>query len=134
MLKKIYNNRLYTYIESIMIIVGAISFFTLIAFVNPITHHYLPGCIYYELTGIQCAGCGLTRAAHYMLSGDFLLALQYNFTVFYIVPGIFYMIFRYVRWRLYKKPPVFAMSPIPFYIIALVFIVFSVVRFILYFI
>jgi hypothetical protein len=30
----------------------------------------LPGCVFYEFTGLYCPGCGMTRAAHALVHGD----------------------------------------------------------------
>ena len=35
-------------------------------------------CALHELTGLRCAGCGLTRAAAALLSGDVAAAFAYN--------------------------------------------------------
>lgn len=40
---------------------------------NPI----LP-CLFNSLTGLDCIGCGTTRALHALLHGDFLTALSFN--------------------------------------------------------
>lgn len=37
-----------------------------------------PACVFHELTGWWCPGCGLTRGAHALLRGDLLSALSSN--------------------------------------------------------
>ena len=44
---------------------------------------WLPKCMIKELTGLQCPGCGITRAAHAALHGHFTEAYHYN--LFFIV-------------------------------------------------
>ncbi len=44
---------------------------------------WLPKCMIKQLTGLQCPGCGITRAAHAVLHGHFAEALSYN--LFFIV-------------------------------------------------
>lgn len=39
---------------------------------------WLPGCLFHELTGLHCPGCGLTRAAHAALHGDAAKAFYFN--------------------------------------------------------
>jgi len=36
------------------------------------------GCVFRDLTTLDCAGCGMTRAAHATLNGDLAMAFRYN--------------------------------------------------------
>jgi hypothetical protein len=47
-------------------------------FFNPSTHHFYPVCLFHQLTGLNCPGCGMTRAMYALLHGDFLTALRDN--------------------------------------------------------
>lgn len=38
----------------------------------------LPGCLFYEFTGLYCPGCGMTRALHALVHGDFAQMLAMN--------------------------------------------------------
>ena len=38
----------------------------------------LPGCVLYEFTGLYCTGCGMTRALHFLLHGQFYQAFRMN--------------------------------------------------------
>ena len=50
----------------------------LVFFFNPSTHKIYPSCQFHRLTGLNCPGCGMTRAAYALLHGDFLTALHDN--------------------------------------------------------
>ncbi len=39
---------------------------------------WLPGCVFHRLTGLNCPGCGMTRAAHATLHGRFAEAFRFN--------------------------------------------------------
>lgn len=39
---------------------------------------WLPGCLFHDFTGLNCPGCGMTRAAHATLHGQFGEAFRFN--------------------------------------------------------
>jgi hypothetical protein len=51
---------------------------TVVFFFNPSTHGFYPVCLFHQLTGLNCPGCGMTRALYALLHGNFLLALKDN--------------------------------------------------------
>ena len=55
-----------------------------------------PGCLFYRLTGLQCAGCGLTRAAHALLRGDLCAAWRFNPMIYPAVPLGAYCLAAYI--------------------------------------
>ena len=50
----------------------------LVFFFNPGTHHFYPVCLFHALTGLNCPGCGMTRALYALLHGNVLAALKDN--------------------------------------------------------
>jgi len=61
-------------------------------------HLWLPVCPISHLTGYECLGCGLNRAAISLLSGDFETALMYNPLIFIYSP----IIIGWVAYDYYK--------------------------------
>jgi hypothetical protein len=47
-------------------------------FFNPSTHGFYPVCLFHQLTGLNCPGCGGTRAVYALLHGNVTLALKDN--------------------------------------------------------
>lgn len=45
---------------------------------EPAGQVFYPRCWMYSATGLKCAGCGVLRASHAMLRGDFRLAWSLN--------------------------------------------------------
>lgn len=45
---------------------------------NPTTHNFYPVCQFHRLTGLNCPGCGMTRALYALLHGDVVTALHDN--------------------------------------------------------
>jgi hypothetical protein len=62
------------------IIVGTAALFicATVFFFNPATHAFFPVCQFHRLTGLNCPGCGMTRALYALLHGDLLTALRDN--------------------------------------------------------
>lgn len=66
-----------------MIVVVAVAFF---AFVDPAQCVWAPKCVFHTLTGLQCPGCGFSRAMHALLHGHVWQALAYNYFMVLSVP------------------------------------------------
>ena len=45
-------------------------------------------CVYYQLSGLYCSGCGMTRATFSLLQLDFYQAFRYNAFAIIIIPLI----------------------------------------------
>jgi hypothetical protein len=66
--------------------VAAVSAIAILYRVDPATSHLYPRCAFHELTGLQCPGCGTTRALHHLLHGDLAGAFRLNAMLFVAVP------------------------------------------------
>ena len=67
------------------LIAGAAGAFV-VAWFNPLTAGFFPQCPLYQMTGLACPGCGLTRGFHALFHGDVLTALDYNLMLpFYVL-------------------------------------------------
>jgi hypothetical protein len=49
-----------------------------VIFFNPASHRFYPVCQFHRLTGLNCPGCGATRALYALLHGNFATALRDN--------------------------------------------------------
>lgn len=56
-------------------------------FFNPATHTFYPVCQFHRLTGLNCPGCGMTRALYALLHGNFSAALRDN-ALFVLTLGV----------------------------------------------
>ena len=59
-----------------------------IYFFNPSTHAFYPECQFHRLTGLDCPGCGMTRAVYALLHGHFLRAVHDNAL---LIAGMFWV-------------------------------------------
>jgi hypothetical protein len=57
---------------------AALGIATVIFFFNPATHGFYPVCQFHQLTGLNCPGCGATRALYALLHGNLSIALRDN--------------------------------------------------------
>ncbi|MGI8493925.1 MAG: DUF2752 domain-containing protein [Pyrinomonadaceae bacterium] len=119
-------------IERIMaaagIIAAAIGSFV-VAYFNPVTAGFFPQCPLFQLFGINCPGCGLTRGFHALFHGDILTALHYNallplyaFILGYILVSVFLIAVRGrgLSWKVF--------TPNALYALLILMLVFAVLR------
>jgi hypothetical protein len=70
-------------------------------FFNPVEHSFFPPCLFHKLTGLNCPGCGATRAVHAMLHLDFATAVRDNALLVCALPLLAWMAGRWA-WRLWR--------------------------------
>src|ERR1700761_8906128 len=67
-----------TLFAMVVLCVAAAGMAAVVYFFNPSSHGFYPVCRFHQLTGLNCPGCGATRALYALLHGDVLLALRDN--------------------------------------------------------
>jgi hypothetical protein len=89
---------------------------------------FTASCPIYQTIGIPCAGCGMTRAARFVLTGQFSRAFYLNPLAFFVVAFVLYCIFyRYIKG---KAVPHFVKGIV---VILILLFLFYIVRMVLYF-
>lgn len=84
-------------------------------------------CLVYELTGIRCPGCGITRMFIALFHGNFREAFMYNQIMFFLWPFIvFEILYLIYMWADARK--VSRINLILLYVVFGLLLVFSVVR------
>lgn len=84
-------------------------------------------CLFHEITGLYCPGCGITRTLFALIELDFKSAIQYNLLIFILAPFmIFYAYKRLTNWILLKNSYIF--PNFIWYILLFITIVFGVLR------
>ena len=124
------NSRLFSpgIFAGIVLGATAIGAGAIIFFFNPSTHGFYPVCIFHALTGLNCPGCGATRALYALLHGNFPLALKDNalFVASLAVMAIWSA--HFILRKLKKKPAAFDIPPKILWTFLIVALVFTAVR------
>jgi hypothetical protein len=55
---------------------------------DPSLYAFYPRCVFHAVTGLQCPGCGATRAAYQLLHGRFAAAYRLNPMLFVMAPFV----------------------------------------------
>jgi hypothetical protein len=73
---------------------------SLVALLDPETRGALsPGCPFRTTTGLDCPGCGATRALYALTRGDVALAANHNLLLVVALPWVAWA---FVRWSLVR--------------------------------
>lgn len=81
----------------VLALVGATAV-TLLALVEPEARaRWTPGCPFRAVTGLDCPGCGATRAVHALVSGHPRTAADHNALALVLLP---WLAWAYARWTL----------------------------------
>jgi hypothetical protein len=66
---------------------------------------FFPSCPFRFLTGLQCPGCGITRALHNLLHGHLTTAFTLNPLFVIALPFLIFALLRYTSFAFQKKAP-----------------------------
>ncbi len=100
----------------------------MIFFFNPSTHGFYPVCLFHALTGLNCPGCGMTRALYALLHGNLRLALKDNALFVASLAALAVWSARLVFLKLKNQPAIFNLPPNFLWAFLVIAIVFAVVR------
>jgi len=55
----------------------------------PIDHYHIyPQCLFHDLTGLDCPGCGSLRSVQALLHGDVVSAFRFNPLLYVLAPAL----------------------------------------------
>ena len=99
------------------------------AAVDPSSYNIFPRCVFHQITGLNCPGCGGQRAIHHLLRGDVSGALHLNALLVMLVPVGLWGLFRWSLMQFFRRK-----VPTPFaharwvWALVIVVVVFGVIR------
>lgn len=102
----------------LLLIAGAVYVFVF----EPGRSGFFPLCPFRLLTGLQCPGCGTTRALHELLHGHLVAAFMLNPLLLLALPFALYAFVRYTALALRGRAPRPNALPAP-YIYAIFFVI-----------
>lgn len=73
-------------------------------FLDPTRVAIFPPCLFHQLTGLDCPGCGAQRALHQLLHGHLIAAIRLNAMFVISLPLLAWMGFRYLTRSLRNEP------------------------------
>ena len=71
---------------------------------DPTQVSIFPPCMFHQLTGLDCPGCGAQRALHQLLHGNFVAALRLNAMFVLSLPLLAWWAPRFIT-RTWKREP-----------------------------
>ncbi len=114
--------------SAVVLVLAALGAGAVLYFFNPATHGFYPACMFHKLTGLNCPGCGATRAAYELLHGRLLMALRDN-ALFLLAPAV--LGGRWLWWaarRMRRQPATLALPPQALWWCLVLTLVFGVLR------
>ena len=72
----------------VVVAITVLGIAAVVFFFNPATHKIYPACQFHRLTGLNCPGCGMTRAFYALLHMNFSVALRNNALFVFAVMGL----------------------------------------------
>jgi hypothetical protein len=106
----------------------AIGMSAMVFFFNPSTHGFYPVCMFHSLTGLNCPGCGMTRALYALLHGNVRLALKDNALFVLALAALAVWGARFVFLKSKNQPATFNVPPKFLWGFLVVAFVFAVTR------
>ena len=96
---------------------------------NPVEHGFYPQCLFHQMTGLDCPGCGSLRALHQLSHGHLVAALRFNPLLVLLLPAAAWMGFRaMIRQTTGRQLPGWTMAVWGWWALLAVIIFFGIAR------
>jgi hypothetical protein len=78
---------------------------------NPVEFGFYPICVFHQMTGLLCPGCGSLRALHQLLHGHFAAACHFNALLILSLPLLVWHGVRITIRQMKHAPPLAPIRP-----------------------
>ena len=111
-----------------VIVIAVLASGAVLFFFNPSQYGFYPVCLFHELTGLNCPGCGGTRAAYQLLHGHPRAALQDNALFVLTLAALAGQGAWFAVRKLRHRPATLAVSPQVLWVYLVFVVAFSLLR------
>lgn len=87
-----------------------------------------PGCVFHQLTGLDCPGCGGTRAVLALARGDLLAAAGHNLLTISLLPVLAVLWVQWLQVTLARRTAIWQPAPITSWTLTAAVIGFTIAR------
>ena len=112
----------------VVLVVAVLGSGAVLFFFDPAKHGFYPICLFHSLTGLNCPGCGATRAAYQLLHGHLFRALHDNALFVLTLTALTAQSAWLVMQKIRNRPAAFIVSPIMLWALLIVVFVFTGLR------
>ena len=95
-------------------------------FCDPVRVPIYPQCLFHQVTGLDCPGCGSLRAMHALLHGNIAAAVRFNAFLVLSLPLLAWLVFKFLSRKPAAQP--FQFRPLWLWMYLAAFIIFGIVR------
>jgi len=110
-------------------VISTVAACAVVFFFNPERFHFYPLCVFHQVTGLECPGCGGLRAAYQLMHGHLAAAWRYNALVTLLSPVAVWLAAReIIRETTGRALPGIVTRPVFAWILAATLMLFGVLR------
>ncbi|HYA79082.1 MAG TPA: DUF2752 domain-containing protein [Candidatus Nitrosopolaris sp.] len=113
---------------AVVLVLAVLGSGAVLFFFDPSAHGIYPVCLFHTLTGLNCPGCGGTRAAYQLLHGHLLVALRDNALFIVALAGLALHGLWFATRKICRRPATLAVPPRILWGFLVIAVVFSVLR------